>query len=212
MDSNPVSIELRADKPMKTKLTFILMILFVTATVYVSADEPGPSPETPTVPNDGPATTDEPRGPMTAARLGELVKVVDANASNQGNSWQFVFQGRPFVMVFDEKADRMRMFTPIGPETLLTPDLMRRMLQANFDSALDARYAVANELIWGVFIHPLSPLDQDQFASAVIQILNVATSFGNAFSSGLFTYGGGDSVEENRKMLEELQKRINPTI
>ncbi len=116
------------------------------------------------------------------------------------------------MVVFDEKADRMRMFTPIGPDTLLTPDLMRRMLQANFDSALDARYAVANKLIWGVFIHPLSPLDQDQFASAVIQILNVATSFGNGFSSGLFSYGGGDSVEENRKLLEELQKRINPTI
>jgi hypothetical protein len=140
------------------------------------------------------------------------VKVVDANANQQGNSWQFIFQERPFIVVFDEKADRMRMFTPIGPETLLTPDLMRRMLQANFDSALDARYVVGNKLIWSVFIHPLSPLDQDQFASAVIQILNVATSFGNAFSSGLFTYGGGDSAEENRKLIEELQKRLNPTI
>ena len=116
------------------------------------------------------------------------------------------------MVVFDEQADRMRMFTPIGPETLLNPGLMRRMLQANFDSALDARYAVANKLIWGVFIHPLSPLDQDQFASAVVQILNVATSFGGKFSSGLFTYGGGDSVEENRKLLEDIRKRLNPTI
>jgi hypothetical protein len=212
MDSIPASIELRADNPMKTKLIFILTILFITSAVYAAADEPGPGSETPPVTDSGPATSDEPAGPMTAARLGELVQAVDANANNQGNSWQFVFQKRPFVVVFDEKADRMRMFTLIGPEKLLTPDLMRRMLQANFDSALDARYAVGNELIWGVFIHPLSPLDQDQFASAVVQILNVATSFGNAFSSGLFTYGGGDSVEENRKMLEELQKRINPTI
>lgn len=197
---------------MKTSLTIAITVLFITAAFFVSANEPGPGSEASHGPDQGSATTAEPAGPMTAARLGELVQIVDANARNQGNSWQFTFQKRPFIVVFDEKADRMRMFTPIGPENLLTEDLMRRMLQANFDSALDARYAVANELIWGVFIHPLSPLDQDQFASAVVQILNVATSFGNTFSSGLFTYGGGDSVEENRKMLEELQKRINPAI
>ncbi len=116
------------------------------------------------------------------------------------------------ILIFDENADRMRMFTPIGPESALDPELMRRMLQANFDSALDARYAVAKELIWGVFIHPLSPLDDEQFASAVIQILNVADSFGSSFSSGLFTFGAGDSIEENRKLLEELRKLMNPVI
>ncbi len=197
---------------MKTSLTVTITVLFFTAAFFVSANEPGPGSEASPGPDQGSAPANEPAGPMTAARLGELIQIVDANASNQDNSWQFTFQKRPFIVVFDEKADRMRMFTPIGPENLLTEDLMRRMLQANFDSALDARYAVANELIWGIFIHPFSPLDQDQFASAVVQILNVATSFGNTFSSGLFTYGGGDSVEENRKMLEELQKRINPAI
>ena len=116
------------------------------------------------------------------------------------------------ILVFDENADRMRMFTPIGPESALDSGLMRRMLQANFDSALDARYAIANELIWGVFIHPLSRLDDEQFASALVQVLNVATSFGSSFSSGLFTFGAGDSIEENHKLLEELRKRMNPTI
>ena len=197
---------------MKISLIFSLTVLFITTASFISANEPGNSAETSPEPDHGSAAIDEPKNPMTGARLGELVQIVDANASHQGSSWQFTFQDRPFILVFDEKADRMRMFTPIGPEDALTPDLMRRMLQANFDSALDARYAVANKLIWGVFIHPLSPLDQDQFASAVVQILNVATSFGNTFSSSLFTYGGGDSVEENRKLLEELQKRINPTI
>jgi len=197
---------------MKTSLTLTLALLFTTAAVFALADEPAESPETSPGPDNGSATVDKPAGPMTAARLGELVQILDANAGQQGNSWQFTFQDRPIILVFDEKADRMRMFTPIGPEAALAPELMRRMLQANFDSALDARYAVANEVIWSVFIHPLSALDDDQFASAVIQIFNVATSFGTTFSSGLFTYGGGDSVEENRKLLEELQKRINPTI
>lgn len=197
---------------MKTSLTLTLALLFMTAAILALADEPAESSEASPAPDNGSTTVDKPAGPMTAARLGELVQIVDADAGHQGNSWQFTFQGRPIILVFDEKADRMRMFTPIGPEAELAPELMRRMLQANFDSALDARYAVANEMIWGVFIHPLSTLDDDQFASALIQIFNVATSFGSTFSSGLFTYGGGDSVEENRKLLEELQKRINPTI
>jgi len=197
---------------MKISLIFTLTALFVTSATFSSADEADNDSETSPEPDHGSAAVDEPSGPMTAARLGELVQVVDANARNQGTTWQFIFQDHPIILVFDEKADRMRMFTPIGPQSALTPELMRRMLQANFDSALDARYAVANEMIWGVFIHPLSPLDQGQFASAVVQLLNVATSFGSTFSSGLFTYGGGDSVEENRKLLEELQKRINPTI
>ena len=127
---------------------------------------------------------------MTGGRLGELVKVVDANANQQGNSWQFIFQERPFIVVFDEKADRMRMFTPIGPETLLTPDLMRRMLQANFDSALDARYAVSQGMLFAAFIHPLSPLSDDELRSALRQVASLAQTYGTGYSSGELVFGG----------------------
>ncbi len=195
---------------MNTKLIMTVAIVFV-ATVVSADDFTIPAVPSPNL-EQGEGEIDKDGSKMTGARLGELVRTLDADATHEGSVWQFTFQDRPFMVVFDEKADRMRMFTPIGPEKLLNPGLMRRMLQANFDSALDARYAVANKLIWGVFIHPLSPLDQDQFASAVVQILNVATSFGGKFSSGLFTYGGGDSVEENKKLLEELRKRMAPTI
>ena len=148
---------------------------------------------------------------MTGKKLSDLIRSIDPQSSNQDNAWQFMFEDRLMLVVFDENADRMRLFSPIGPENRLDAEQLRRMLQANFDSALDARYALANKLIWSIFMHPLSPLDNDEFASAVIQVYNVAESFGGSYSSGLFTYGGGDSIEENRKLLEELKKRINPT-
>ncbi len=195
---------------MNIKLITTLAVLFAAA--GTSADEFVKTAATPPNLEQGQSEIDADGSKMTSARLGELVRTFDANASHEGSAWLFTFQDRTFIVVYDEKADRMRMFTPIGPETLLNPGLMRRMLQANFDSALDARYAVANEFIWGVFMHPLSLLNQDQFASAVVQILNIATSFGGKFSSGLFTYGGGDSVAQNRKLLEELTKRMSPTI
>jgi len=31
-------------------------------------------------------------------------------------------------------------------------------------------------------------------------------------SKNLFTFGAGDSIEENRKLLEELRKLMNPVI
>ena len=89
---------------------------------------------------------------------------------------------------------------------------LMRALQANFDSALDARYAVANELVWATYIHPLSPLLEGQFLSAVAQTYTAAETFGTTYTSGAFTYGGGDSAEEQRKLLEELEKKLNPTV
>ena len=191
---------------MKFKSIIIMATLLGVSATIAIAQEPEATPD-----GTPPARTGS-TSPMTGERLVDLVKSIDDKASNQGNTWQFTFQERPIILIYDEKADRMRMFTPIGSETALDAGLMRRMLQANFDSALDARYAVANNLIWGVFIHPLSPLDQDQFTSAIVQVLNVATSFGSSFSSGLFTFNGGDSIEENRKLLEALREKLNPTI
>ncbi len=191
---------------MKLKSIVLMAMILATTAELTSAQESEATPDE-VLPVPGETT-----GLMTGERLVTLVKSIDVNANNQGNTWQFTFQDRPIIMIFDEKADRMRMFTPIGPESALDAELMRRMLQANFDSALDARYAVANKLIWGVFIHPLSPLDEEQFASALVQVLNVATSFGSSFSSGMFMFGAGDSAEENRKLLEELRKRLRPTV
>lgn len=191
---------------MKLKSIMILALVLGTSATIAAAQEPD------TTPDGTPPVSAGSAGAMTGEHLISLIKSVDDKASNQGNTWQFTFQEHPIILVYDEKADRMRMFTPIGPESALDAGLMRRMLQANFDSALDARYAVANKLIWGVFIHPLSPLNQDQFTSAIVQLLNVATSFGSSFTSGLFTFGGGDSIEENRKLLEALREKIKPAI
>lgn len=194
---------------MKLKFVTALLTLLVISSIGLLAQEqqaaePGAAP--------APEAGSTPRPGMTGERLNALIKSIDPNAGREGNASRFMFRDRIMLVVVDETADRMRMFSPIGPASLLDPEKTRRMLQANFDSALDARYALANNLVWSIFIHPLSPLDEDEFASGVVQVYNVAESFGGAYSSGLFTYGGGDSIEENRKLLQELKKRINPTI
>ncbi|MCG8464815.1 MAG: type III secretion system chaperone [Xanthomonadales bacterium] len=148
---------------------------------------------------------------MTAERLGEIIQLIDANAVAQGNSWRFQFQERPLFLVYDKEADRMRLMSPIAEAEQLDEDLLYRMLQANYDAVLDPRYAIARGIVWSAFIHPLSPLSDEQFASAVVQVFTAAETFGTSFSSGGIVFGGGDSQEQHRRLLESLQDLLNPT-
>ncbi|MBT5219953.1 MAG: hypothetical protein HOM16_10810 [Woeseia sp.] len=112
------------------------------------------------------------------------------------------------AVIYDIAADRMRIVMPIGSTDGISNDELIRVMQANYDSALDARYAIANEQMWGVYIHPLSELSDDEFLTALGETANIVISYGTSYSSGLFMFGGGDSAEiQQRELIEELKKR-----
>jgi len=55
--------------------------------------------------------------------------------------------------------------------------------------------------------HPLNTLTADEFLVGLGETANVVLSYGSRYSSGLFTYGNGDSAEiERRRLIEELRK------
>ena len=145
--------------------------------------------------------------PMTVERMAELIQRIDEEAVQDGNTWLFHVGTLETILVYDEGADRMRVMIPINEADALPPEELERLLQANFDSALDARYAIANGLLWGVFIHPLSSLTDEDFLLGIGQTANVVTSFGTSYSSGMFIYGGGDTESiEQQKLLDDLLK------
>jgi hypothetical protein len=145
--------------------------------------------------------------PMTAIRMSELILRVDENAINDGSTWYFNIIGLDAVLVFDIEADRMRVLIPIENTGDLSKHELLRLMQANFDSALDARYAIAQGQLWGAYIHPLSTLTDEEFLLGIGQTANVVASFGSSYSSGMFVFGGGDSGEiERKRFLEELSK------
>lgn len=146
-------------------------------------------------------------GLMTLPKLLEIIRIVDPEAQVFEAGAEFTLEDIPVVVVADPSADRMRAMVPIRSAAGLEPEELMRLMQANFDSALDARYAVANGRLWGVFIHPLSRLDQRQFLSGLIQVVNVARTYGTAYSGGAMTFGGGDSNDIFRSQLEELLKK-----
>ena len=145
--------------------------------------------------------------PMTIARLGEIVQALDPEVIAQGPSLQFTLDDIPVIVIADPRADRMRAMVPIASADGLTEADLMRMMQANFDAALDARYAVANGRLWGVFIHPLSPLEKDQFLSGLVQTITVAKTYGTGYTGGGAIFGGGDSNRLYLELLQELRKK-----
>ncbi|MEP1520538.1 hypothetical protein [Ascidiaceihabitans sp.] len=144
---------------------------------------------------------------MTMDRLGQIILALDPEANFIGNGIDLVIEDIPVIVIADPTANRMRAMVPIRSAQGLEPEELMRLMQANFDSALDARYAVARGRLWGTFIHPLSSLEKDQLISALIQTVNVARTYGQSYSGGALTFGGGDSNGIYQELFDELRKR-----
>lgn len=145
-------------------------------------------------------------GLMSGKTLIELVLRLDEDADVRETGAVFEIAERELMMVFDSEAGRMRVISPIIQVSALPDGLMERMLQANYDSVLDARYAIANDIVWATFIHPLPSLTEDDFISALAQTVTAAESFGTSYTSGAMVFGGGDSSGIHEDLLKELQE------
>jgi len=139
---------------------------------------------------------------MTLTLLDELILRIDENAQREGNIWTLNYEELPVYIIADDSADRMRIMVPILESAELQQAQLYRILQANFESALDARYAIAQGVLWSAYLHPLKTLSDVQFFSGLAQTLNLMSTFGGSYSSGALLFQGGDGVEE-----KELQER-----
>ena len=155
----------------------------------------------------GPAPAPELEPPMTLEALGEIIAVLDPDAKTNGAAWQMEVAGTTVLIITDANADRMRAMAPIRESEGLSTEDLTRMMQANFDSALDARYAIAQGRLWATFIHPLSPLEKEEFISGLGQTINLAQSYGTLYSGGAMQFGGGDSAPIQRRLIDELLKK-----
>jgi hypothetical protein len=145
--------------------------------------------------------------PMTPERLAAILLAVDPEAASAGSGVSLTIADVPVLVVFDVAANRMRAMVPVASSAGLTEADLMRMMQANFDTALDARYAVANDRLWSVYIHPLRELQREQLISGLAQTVTLARTYGTLYSGGAQVFGGGDSSGLYRELLEELRDR-----
>ncbi len=194
---------------MKSSRTFAVAALGVCAAAFAAL------PLTRDTANAGPPTRVQaqpaPAAPTSNARLDELIRRIDPKTEGGSGFWRLTVEGRTLTVITDERADRMRIITPVAPAETLEPARLARLLQANFDSALDARYAIARGILWSAFIHPLGSLADADFLSGLGQVVNLAATYGASYSSGALVFQGGDSSElQRRELIEQLLKKGLP--
>jgi len=98
-------------------------------------------------------------------------------------------EGINIYLISDSAHDRMRIMAPVARMNPANPRLAPLLLQANFKSTLDARYAVSEGVIYAAFLHPISSLSHELLESALAQVLSLAKTFGSTFSSDELHFG-----------------------
>lgn len=142
---------------------------------------------------------------MNPEKLEELIRKHADTVVINGNSIQFLYQETPLFCIYDVNANRMRIISPIVETTELKEEQLLNMLVANFHSALDVKYALSDEIIWSVFIHPLKELSDYQVEDAISQVYTASLTFGSTYSSTDLIFPGNTKKKDSK----DDEKRIN---
>ena len=132
------------------------------------------------------------RQPMNNNRLDELIRQITPDVVGQLGNWQFLINKRDILVITDESHNRMRIMTPVATQDQLNEADLTRLLEANFSSALDAKYALRDQTLWSVFTHPLGELSEEQFLDCAAQVANLANNFGVSYASSNLFFGAGE--------------------
>lgn len=135
---------------------------------------------------------------MTNSDLEKIIYVVADSLRGETGNWQFMIKNRILICVTDENNNRMRIMSPIIEQKKLAYKDMLKLMEANFHTALDVKYAISEDILWSVFIHPLKELNKDEVLSAINQVYEATVTYGTTYSSTGLTFP--DRREEEKKI------------
>ena len=85
------------------------------------------------------------------------------------------------VVMAHEDTDRLRVMVPVAAVDHPDATTFRRLLEANFITTLDARYAVYSDVLWALFLAPLSAVTEHLLDAAVTEVLQLARNTGTSY-------------------------------
>ncbi len=144
---------------------------------------------------------------MDNERMGKLLAEEFETLEGDLGAWQFTFGDHLVMVITDEAANRMRIFSPVIAEKDIDPEQYIKMLEANFHSALDAKYALYEGFVISVFTHPLRELRSEQFLDAARQVIILSATFGSTYQSTDMIFSPGGVEEEEKKVNEKPKKK-----
>lgn len=150
------------------------------------------------------ATTSSAQEGMNNQKMDEIFQKQVQRVEGLPGSWQLFHDDRILLVLTDEAHNRMRIFSPIVEEKDIEKEHLVQMLEANFHTALDAKYSLYEGFVVSVFTHPLKELTEEQLIDAMNQVNNLAITFGTTYSSTDIIFGSGEDKKE-----QEGDKKVN---
>jgi len=108
--------------------------------------------------------TPEQIGTSLAKLFGDQVK------PSAPDSWQIETSDFRLLVLLSEDKSWLRVLIPIAPTQDAQP-FLEQILEANFGSTQEVRYALHQDILWGIFYHRLASLEEEDFLTAVQRLI-----------------------------------------
>ena len=86
-----------------------------------------------------------------------------------GEAWQVKNTEIHLLVIVSADNSWLRLLTPIATASE-AQSLLPQLLENNFDQTLEVRYAINQDVLWGVFHHRLASLMEEDFKSAIASL------------------------------------------
>ena len=126
---------------------------------------------------------------MELDALEAILNEVSESVQGGRGAWDFEIGEVRMTCMTDTHYDRMRIVAPIVEVRSIDAGHMYAMLEANYHTALDVRYAVSDAVVMAAFIHPLAELSDGQLRDAIRQVASAVQTFGDGYTSGELMFG-----------------------
>jgi hypothetical protein len=132
---------------------------------------------------------------MTLEQINLVLRSRYADLRKNGEArWQVTINGFKLMVAADRESDRVRIMIPVAQVDQPDSAVFRRLLEANFSSALDARYAIHGDILWAVYVAPMAALPEHLLDAALNQVLELARTTGTSYTASPPNLGLGQGI------------------
>jgi hypothetical protein len=111
---------------------------------------------------------------MTPSEITQTLQALftDAVQVAEPESWQIEGENLRLLVLLSEDQNWLRMLITVAPLPEAMP-FLQQLLEANFDETQEVRYAIFENLLWGVFQHSLAGLTVEDFQAALMRLVDL---------------------------------------
>ncbi|MDY6783669.1 MAG: hypothetical protein SW833_14200 [Cyanobacteriota bacterium] len=119
------------------------------------------------------------------------------------DAWQVEKPPLRLLAILSEDGSWLRLLVAIAPFMEAQPYLAQ-ILEANFDLTQEARYAVSQQVVWGVFQHSFASLTRADFEAAIARLADLQTKGLSPFFNQL--------IEDRLRQIVRASKQQGQTL